>query len=96
VWVASDRLASVRAASLNRYLLVVYMDRRRAVPFSVMAMSVAPISGIDWEGWVNAAVRSWVSEYEWIEVVRDPERGRLTIFVNGEPVAVVTVRPPSA
>jgi len=59
-------------------------------------MSVAPISGIDWEGWVNAAVRSWVSEYEWIEVVRDPERGRLTIFVNGEPVAVVTVRPPSA
>jgi len=56
-------------------------------------MAVASNSGIDWEGWVNAAVRSWVNEYEWIEVVREPERGRITIYVEGEPVAVVTVRP---
>jgi len=55
-------------------------------------MAVAPFSGIDWEGWVNAAVRSWVREYEWIEVVRDPERGRITIYAEGKPVAVVTVR----
>jgi len=57
--------------------------------------TVEPV--IDYEGWVTAALRNWANQLDedFVQVVRHTAAGesRITLHVNGERVATITVTP---